>query len=129
MMAMTPMGTAVFSITRPFGRSTRASTSPTGSGRAATSRMPWAMPRMRSGDRASRSSITSLTVPLACSRSWALAARISSCSASRASAIASSARSFVWVSAIAMASLAPRARSSSSCVVIEIISLNLTVAR
>ena len=78
MMAMTPIGAAVFSTTNPLGRSTRFSTVPTGSGSAATSRTPWAIPEIRSGERASRSSITSETVPLAASRSSRLAAKIAS---------------------------------------------------
>ena len=56
--------------------STRASTSPTGSGRAATSRMPCAMASMRGTVKARRSSITSLMCPLAAAMSSALAARM-----------------------------------------------------
>ena len=63
-------------ITSPLGRSTRFSTRPTGSGRAATSSMPFAMARMRSSVRARRSSITSLICPFAAAISSALAARI-----------------------------------------------------
>ena len=117
---MTPIGTAVFSITSPLGRSTRDSTAPTGSGRAATSRIPWAMPAMRSGLSASRSSITSEMVPRAASRSWTLAARMSAVRSSRARAISISARFFNSVSARAMAPLAPLAFFSSSIVVIDV---------
>ena len=123
MMAMTPIGTAVFSITSPLGRSTRLRTAPTGSGRAATSRIPFAMPAIRSGLRASRSSITSEMRPRASSRSRALAARMGAVSASSSSAMASRARSLVCVSARAMAPLACLARASSSCVVIPSASL------
>ena len=78
MMAMTPIGTAVFSMISPLGRSTRLRTAPTGSGSSATSLSPAAMPEIRSGLRASRSSITSEMAPRAASRSRAFAARISS---------------------------------------------------
>ena len=77
MMAMTPMGTRVRSMTRPLGRSTRRITAPTGSGSAATSRMPWAMPAMRSGVSLSRSSITALMWSFAASMSMALAESMS----------------------------------------------------
>ena len=114
------MGTAVFSITSPLGRSTRDSTAPTGSGRAATSRIPWAMPAMRSGLSASRSNITSEMVPRAASRSWTLAARMSAVRSSRARAISISARFFNSVSARARAPLVPLAFFSSSIVVIDV---------
>ena len=118
MMATTPMGTAVFSMTRPLGRSSLLSTAPTGSGRAVTSRIPWAMPKIRSSLRASRSSITLDTVPLASMRSRPLAVRMGWVWSISASAMASSARFFISVSARAMAAFAPLARRSSSRVVI-----------
>ena len=119
MMAMTPMGTAVFSITSPLGRSTRFRTAPTGSGRAATSKMPFAMAPIRSGVKARRSSITSLMCPLAAAMSSALAARMASTlsGARRASAIRSRTLCRVRLLASATACLAARAASRISCVV------------
>ena len=117
MMAMTPIGTAVFSIKRPFGRTILRSTAPTGSGRAATSRIPLAMSVRRPGVSARRSSITSLTRPRAFSTSCLLASRILSCAAMSATAIASSAAFFVSASASASGSFAPCAARKISCVV------------
>ena len=90
----------------PLGRSTRLRTAPTGSGSPATSRSPAAMPDIRSGLRARRSSITSEMAPRADSRSRALAARISPLCSSRALAMASRAWFLVLESARAMALLA-----------------------
>ena len=59
MIAMTPMGTETFWITNPSALVCSSSTFPTGSGSFTTSRMPWAMPEMRSFVSRSRSSITS----------------------------------------------------------------------
>ena len=125
------MGTAVRSMTRPLGRSTRASTSPTGSGRSATARMPWAMPAMRSGDRASRSSITSEMVPRAASRSWALAARMSGWSPlamtmSQPRAVTSlAARSLVAMPPVPRALPAPPARASMAGVTSSTVGMSL----
>ena len=52
MMAMTPRGTETRLTSRPLSRVWEASVRPTGSGRAATSRTPLAMSRMRSGGQA-----------------------------------------------------------------------------
>ena len=119
MMAITPMGTAVFSITSPLGRSTRFSTRPTGSGRAAASRMPRAMAPMRSSVRASRSSITSLMCPLAAARSSAFAARMASMFSGWHSQSDMAHRAWVRVSLLASATtvFAARAASRISCVV------------
>ena len=116
-MAITPIGTVVFSINRPFGRTILRCTWPTGSGRAATSRMPFAISARRVGVRASRSSITGPIVARAASRSRRLAARISSCAATSALAIASSAASLVSLSASANASRAAWERHKISWVV------------
>ena len=110
MMAMTPMGTAVLSITSPLGRLRRVSTWPTGSGRPATSRTPWAMLKIRSSLRARRSSITVDTVPLASIRSSPLAVSTDWMLSASASAMARSARFLASVPASAMAPLACLAR-------------------
>ena len=112
------MGTEVFSISSPFGRTILRSTAPTGSGRAATSRMPLAMAASRAGVRARRSSITSLMRPRAAARSCLLAARIASLFSTRATAMASSAAFLVSVSASASGSFAACAANRISCVVI-----------
>ncbi|EFG06830.1 Hypothetical protein SCLAV_1756, partial [Streptomyces clavuligerus] len=99
----------------PLGRVEPRTTSPTGSGRAATWRTSAAMAPIRSGVRVSRSMIDSL-VPASLARvtSSALAARISSARASRASAIASSAASFAERGSGAMSAAAVRARRAAS---------------
>ena len=121
MMAITPMGTAVFSMTSPLGRSTRRRTLPTGSGRSATSRMPFAMALMRSGVRASRSSMTSEMCPLAASRSVALASRMACWRAGEQSASAMPSRAARRTSPEERPSalLAARAASRISCVVMD----------
>ena len=56
MMPITPRGKRTRSTRRPLGRTQPSTTSPTGSGRAATSRRPAAMPATRPASRRSRSS-------------------------------------------------------------------------
>ena len=118
MIATTPIATAVFSITSPFGRSTRRSTFPTGSGSSATSLIPCAMPLILLLDRASRSNITSEIIPLDASRSFSFSAKISSVPAINSSAMARSAAFFLSVSANIMEVFASFASFNISCVVI-----------
>src|SRR5215218_2188646 len=94
MIPTTPRGTRTCRRSRPFGRVEPRTTSPTGSGSAATSLTSLAMARTRSGVRVSRSTIAS-SVPdsLARSTSSALARTISWLRTSSASATASSASS------------------------------------
>ena len=120
MMAITPIGTPVFSITMPLGRSTREITRPTGSGSSATWRTPSAMPATRSGVRRRRSSITSEIWPFAVSMSSALAARISSCEAISCSAMAFNAAFFVCESAALSFGQAARAAFMISNVVMPL---------
>ncbi len=95
----------------PLGRVEPRTTSPTGSGRAATSLTSAAMARMRSGVRVRRSMMPSL-VPASRARSTssALASTISAVRTSRASAMASSASSLAARGKGAMSAEAARAR-------------------
>src|SRR5437588_724765 len=68
MIATTPSGTRTFSMRSPFGRVQPSTTSPTGSGRAATWRSPPAIPSIRAGLRRSRSTTVGVTPP-----AWAAA--------------------------------------------------------
>src|SRR5690606_35806774 len=123
MIPTTPRGTRTWLISRPFGRRQARTVSPTGSGSSATSRTPAAIPWIRSRVSARRSKRAALT-PFcrAFSRSFPLAAMISSAFASSSAAIARSAASFRSVAsrarrlAAALASLALRRTSlSGSC--------------
>ncbi len=95
----------------PLGRVEPRTTSPTGSGRAATSRTSAAIARIRSGVRVSRSTIDSL-VPAAraFATSSAFASTISLVRTSSASATAIRASSFAARGSGAMSSAAARAR-------------------
>ena len=93
-MATTPKGTEVFSITMPLGLSILFSTLPSGSGRAATSSTPLAMSPILFSVRVSLSIMTSPRWSLAASTSSALAFRISSFSAISLFAMASRAAFF-----------------------------------
>ena len=111
MTPTTPSGVATRSMTSPLGRAKVASTRPTGSGRAATSSRPRAIPTMRSGLSASRSSKAALKpFALASARSRALAARTSADRSRNARAAAVSAR--FLAPAGALASLRAAARAS-----------------
>ena len=88
------MGTRTLRMTSPLGRAVSLRSSPTGSGRAATARMPSAMLSTRAGERERRSIMTGAITPRAASTSAALAARILSAWSSKAWAMASSRRFF-----------------------------------
>ena len=90
MMTTTPMGVLTFRSFRPLGRTRSSSTRPTGSGSAATSRRPLAMPAMRLSSSFSRSSMAEdrpIFAPTSMSR--ALASLMAAAFCSSASAIAS----------------------------------------
>ncbi len=95
----------------PLGRVWPRTTSPTGSGSAATSRTSAAMARTRSGVSVSRSIMPSL-VPAsrAFATSWAFASTISLVRTSSASAMASSASSLAARGSGARVAAAPLAR-------------------
>ena len=95
-MAMTPMGTRTLCKRRPLGRVHFASTSPTGSGRAATSSMAAAMLSSDFASKRSRSSNAALR-PSRSARctSPTFAVRMASCSARICCAIAWR-TSFFW---------------------------------
>ena len=103
-MPMTPSGTRVLRICKPLGRTEPPSTEPMGSSAAISWRAAFAMPEMRAGVSRSRSCSDSVMwFCTAASKSLALAARISSCLASRASAMAARALFLTWGAAVAMA--------------------------
>ena len=100
MMATTPMGTAVCSMTMPGLGVARRRTCPTGSGRSIRASTPSAIPWMRSFVSSRRSIMTVEMVPSASAQSAALAAKISSQPATRASAMARRAWFFTSVLAV-----------------------------
>src|ERR1700730_6627566 len=110
MTPITPSGVATRSIESPFGRSNRASTRPTGSGRAAMASRPLAMASTRERSRASRSRKAGV-VPLALAdaMSFPLAARMSLSLARIVAAAWRRARFFVSVEASESACAAARA--------------------
>ena len=93
MIAIRPNGTRTLRMTMPLGRVISDSTSPTGSGRCATSRTPCAIPAMRLSVSRSRSAMTGVMTPADAAMSRALAARMSPSCASRLSAMQSRRRS------------------------------------
>ena len=119
MMATTPMGTAFFSIFSPSARTVSEMVSQTGSGRAATSRIPLAMPWIRLSFSISRSIMTSDTVPRAFSISARLAVRMASLASTSAFAMAARAAFFSSVESKATAVLAALARLSISSMIIS----------
>ena len=101
MMAMTPRGTRRRPMMRPLGRVYILSTTPMGSGRAATCRTPSTMPAMRSAVRVSRSSMAGrIPASFAAATSSALAESHSPCRSVRMAAMASSAAFFFAVPAV-----------------------------
>ena len=117
---MTPRGTATFSIRRPLGRVSPDRARPTGSAALATSSTAVFMSWMRPSVRASRSnSAWDKPAPFPASRSWALAARISSRRLQRAWAAWSKAASFK-APAVARTRAASLARAPISVMVIGI---------
>ena len=98
MIPITPKGTRTLASFRPFGRSKVSSTSPIGSGRAATCLKPSLIPSMRAAVRRKRS-CKAVLMPFACafSRSLAFAAMMVSLFAISSSAIFSSASFFCAV--------------------------------
>ena len=114
------MGTRTLRMTSPLGRAVSLRSSPTGSGRAATARMPSAMLSTRAGERERRSIMTGAITPRAASTSAALAARILSAWSSKAWAMASSRRFFSAVESAAAAGFTARAAQSRSAVVMSV---------
>ena len=115
MIATTPSGTRTLRMSSPFGRRHPSSTSPTGSGSAATWRSPAAMASRRVSVRRSRSSgAGSMPAASAATRSAALASRISGARSSSSDAAACSAASFSAVDAVARRREASLARRPSA---------------
>jgi hypothetical protein len=115
MIATTPSGTRTLWMRRPLGRTQPSVTSPTGSGRPATSRRPVAMASIRASLSRRRSTTVSDT-PAAVSRetSAALALSRSSVRSTRRSAAAASAASLAAVAVVASTRPATWARRPSS---------------
>ncbi len=138
MIPITPSGTRTREIRRPLGRVQSAMTSPTGSGRSATSSRPFAIPSIRASSRARRSSLAPLRFDSrAAVMSAALAssmspdrARISAAAACRAAFLASvDARPRAEPAArAACPRRVIRAPTSSSSVVISAVSMALMLA-
>ena len=110
---MTPMGVETRAMSSPFGRCQRASSRPTGSGRAAMASRPLAMASMRASSSRRRSRSAGVRL-CAAFKSSALAARMSLAFARIAFAAASNALSFVARSVWRRAFDAARA-SSPQC--------------
>ena len=103
-MPITPSGTVTFSILSPLGLVAPESTLPKGSGIAATSSTPFAMPSMRSAERVRRSIIDS-AMPF--SRAAAMSARFAS------SMLCAFSRSAAEIAFNASSRFVPPARASS----------------